>query len=71
MNYNQDYKKKKILTKNREYILVLLKSGQVRTRDDVLSSLKQRLEDTSGFGSYIEIKSWLAETHRVSIIHNY
>ena len=98
--------------KQRIHMLVLLKSGQVRTRkevarhlavhrntirdwltkyeangidgllkikplgqpegqrsltDDVLSSLKQRLEDPSGFGSYIELKSWLTETHEVSI----
>lgn len=41
--------------------------GQRSLTDDVLSSLKQRLEDPSGFGSYVELKSWLTETHRVSI----
>jgi transposase len=41
--------------------------GQRSLADDVLSSLKQRLEDPSGFGSYIELKSWLTETHGVSI----
>ncbi len=41
--------------------------GQRSLTDDVLSSLKQRLEDPSGFGRYIELKSWLTETHGVSI----
>ncbi|HGJ64978.1 TPA: helix-turn-helix domain-containing protein [bacterium] len=41
--------------------------GQRSLTDDVLSSLKERLEDPSGFGSYTELWSWLTETHGVSI----
>jgi transposase len=41
--------------------------GQRSLTNNVLSSLKQRLDDPSGFGSYIELKSWLTETHEVSI----
>ena len=44
--------------------------GQRSLTDDVFSSLKQRLEDPSGSGSYVELVSWLKETHGVSIKYN-
>ena len=41
--------------------------GQKTLDNSVLSSLKERLEDTSGFGSYIQIQSWIKETHGVDV----
>jgi transposase len=42
-------------------------SGQRSLPQEVLAALSERLKDTSGFGSYIELQSWLKETHDVSI----
>lgn len=42
-------------------------SGQRSLPENVLAALCERLEDTSGFGSYIELQAWLKETHDVSI----
>lgn len=42
-------------------------SGQRSLPQEVLAALSERLKDTSGFGSYIELQSWLKETHGVSI----
>ena len=42
-------------------------SGQRSLPRNVLSALDERLKDTSGFGSYIELQTWLKETHDVSI----
>ena len=45
-------------------------SGQRSLSNDVLAALNERLEDTSGFGSYVELQTWLKETHDVSIKYN-
>ena len=42
-------------------------SGQRSLPKNVLAALGERLNDTSGFGSYIELQTWLKETHDVSI----
>lgn len=42
-------------------------SGQRSLPENVLAALCERLEDTSGFDSYIELQAWLKETHDVSI----
>ncbi len=42
-------------------------SGQRSLPKNVLSALSERLKDTSGFGSYVELQTWLKETHDVSI----
>jgi transposase len=42
-------------------------SGQRSLSRNVLAALNERLEDTSGFGSYVELQTWLKETHDVSI----
>jgi transposase len=42
-------------------------SGQRSLPQEVLAALSERLKDTSGFGSYIELQSWLKETHDVII----
>jgi transposase len=41
--------------------------GQKTLDNSVLSSLKERLEDTSGFGSYIQIQSWIKETYGIEV----
>ena len=42
-------------------------SGQRSLPENVLAALSERLKDTSGFGSYVELQTWLKETHDVSI----
>ena len=42
-------------------------SGQRSLPTNVLAALMERLKDTSGFGSYIELQAWLKETHDVSV----
>ena len=42
-------------------------SGQRSLPKNVLAALFERLKDTSGFGSYVELQTWLKETHDVSI----
>jgi transposase len=42
-------------------------SGQKTLDNSILSSLKERLEDTSGFGSYIQIQSWIKETYGIEV----
>jgi transposase len=42
-------------------------SGQRSLPKNVLSALRKCLKDTSGFGSYVELQTWLKETHDVSI----
>ena len=42
-------------------------SGQRSLPQEVLAALSERLKDTSGFGSYIELQWWLKETHDVII----
>jgi len=42
-------------------------SGQRSLPKNVLAALMERLKDTSGFGSYIELQAWLKETHDVSV----
>jgi transposase len=42
-------------------------SGQRSLPKNVLSALGERLKDTSGFGSYVELQTWLMETHSVII----
>ena len=46
-------------------------SGQRSLPKNVLVALNERLEDTTGFGSYIELQTWLRETHDVSIRYNH
>lgn len=41
--------------------------GQRSLPENVLAALCERLEGNTGFGSYIEIQTWLKETHNVSI----
>lgn len=41
--------------------------GQRSLPQEVLAALSERLEDTAGFGSYVELQTWLAKTHGVSI----
>lgn len=45
-------------------------SGQRSLPENVLAALIECLEDTSGFGSYVELQTWLKETHDVSIRYN-
>jgi transposase len=45
-------------------------SGQRSLPNNVLAALVECLHDTSGFGSYIELQTWLKETHDVSIKYN-
>jgi len=42
-------------------------SGQRSLPEDVLAALNESLRNTSGFGSYVELQTWLKETHGVSI----
>jgi len=42
-------------------------SGQRSLPENLLAALNERLKDTSGFGSYIELQKWLRETHNASI----
>jgi len=42
-------------------------SGQRSLPKNVLAALSDRLQDTTGFGRYIELQTWLKETHDVSI----
>lgn len=42
-------------------------SGQRSLPENVLAALRERLKNTSGFGSYVELQTWLRETHDVSI----
>ena len=42
-------------------------SGQRSLPKNVLAALSERLKDTAGFGSYVELQTWLKETHDVSI----
>jgi len=42
-------------------------SGQRSLPESVLGTLKERLAETTGFGSYVELQNWLKETHGVSI----
>ena len=42
-------------------------SGQRSLPKDVLAALSECLEDTAGFGSYVELQTWLAKTHGISI----
>jgi transposase len=42
-------------------------SGQRSLPKNVLAALGERLKDTSGFGSYVELQTWLKETHSVII----
>lgn len=42
-------------------------SRQKTLDNSVLSSLKERLEDSSGFDSYIQIQSWIKETHGIDV----
>ncbi len=42
-------------------------SGQRSLPQEVLAALSERLEDTAGFGSYVELQTWLTRTHGISI----
>jgi transposase len=42
-------------------------SGQRSLPENVLVALSECLKDTTGFGSYVELQTWLKETHDVSI----
>lgn len=42
-------------------------SGQRSLPQEVLAALSERLEDTAGFGSYVDLQTWLAKIHGVSI----
>ena len=41
--------------------------GQRSLPRNVLTALVECLKDTAGFGSYVELQSWLKDTHDVSI----
>jgi len=42
-------------------------TGQRSLPEDIMSALKQRLEEPSGFGSYVEIQKWLETSYNIKI----
>ena len=44
--------------------------GQQSIPEPVMQSLKARLEEPNGFGSYTEIQQWLAEEHGVELSYS-
>lgn len=45
-------------------------SGQRSFPEEVIASLKERLAESTGFVSYVQLQSWLKETHDFSIKYN-
>jgi len=45
-------------------------SGQRSLPDSVLADLSKCLEDSTGFGSYVQLQSWLKENHNINIRYN-
>lgn len=41
--------------------------GQKTLDESILSALKERLEDSSGFESYVQIQSWIKETYGIDV----